>query len=276
MSLLLALFAQVGPFVTPGPQTVSPLPPELEEREAPGRTGEDAEPPKSDLERCLVDSKSDTKRAVALAEKWFGKAQGVAKAQAGHCLGVTLARMELWDEAAAAFIAARDALVGEDLAYRARLGAMAGNALLAEGQVQTALDALDGAHGDAQTAGHGDMAGSIAMDRARALVALGRENEAEAALTEAREALPGDAQAWLLSATLSRRMDKLAEAQAQIEKAAEMLPVDPEIGLEAGRIAMLSGREEAARKSWQSVVDAAPDSEAAKKAQTYLEQLDSR
>lgn len=274
MSLLLALLAQVGPFATPTPQPVSPLPPELQDRKAPERNDADAEASKTDIERCLADTKADPGRAATLAGKWFGKAKGAEKGRAGHCLGVALIRLELWDEAAAAFVAGRDALGDEDREYRARLGAMAGNALLAEGEVEAALDVLDSARDDAQTAGHADMAGSISMDRARALVALGREDEAAAALAEAREALPGDAQAWLLSATLSRRMGKLVEAQAQIEKAAELLPVDLEIGLEAGRIAMLSGREDAARKSWQSVIDAAPKSDAAEKAQGYLEQLD--
>ena len=112
------------------------------------------------------------------------------------------------------------------------------------------------------------------MDRARALVALGRLDEAAAALAEARAADPGDAQVWLLSATLSRRTGKLAEAQSQIETAANLLPVDTEIGLEAGRIAILAGQEEAARKSWQSVVEAAPESPAADTARSYLAQLE--
>ena len=49
---------------------------------------------------------------------------------------------------------------------------------------------------------------------------------------------------------------------------------DPEVGLEAGVIAMLGGNESAARKSWQSVLDAAPDSVAAGTARGYLAQLD--
>ncbi|MCB2074760.1 MAG: hypothetical protein H6917_06775 [Novosphingobium sp.] len=274
MSLILALLAQVGPFVTPESRPVSPLPPELQERRKADRGTDETEKPKTDLERCLADTRSKPEQAAVSAEKWLRKSEAMERARAGHCLGVALVRLQLWDEAAAAFVEGRDALAGEDPAYRARLGAMAGNALLAEGETESALDLLDIAKEDGGTADQPVMVGSIEMDRARALVALGREDEAEAALSGAREALPENAQAWLLSATLSRRMGKLAEAQAQIEKAAELLPVDLEIGLEAGRIAMLSGREATARKSWQSVVDAAPGSEAANKAQSYLEQLD--
>ena len=72
---------------------------------------------------------------------------------------------------------------------------------------------------------------------------------------------------------LLRRMDRLDEAQAAIEKAVELAPMDAQIGLEAGVIAVLSGREEAARQSWQSVIDAQPASLAAKTAQDYLKQL---
>ena len=95
----------------------------------------------------------------------------------------------------------------------------------------------------------------------------------DAALAQAREAEPDNAQAWLLSATLSRRQNKLIEAQAQIEKAAQLSPRDPEIGLEAGVIAVLAGNEGAARHSWRSVLEMAPDSPAAATAKQYISQL---
>jgi tetratricopeptide (TPR) repeat protein len=280
MSILLALLAQVGPFATPGPQPASPLPPEIIERKqqekakrqrqpAPAATPQPAPPP-SELDNCLAGVSADPLAAVDAAQAWLAKAKGPeAAAQAGHCLGVAFGRLERWDEARAAFLQARDASgAGVE---RARLGAMAGNAALAGGDAQAALAALDAAHADA--ANDKPLAGDIAIDRARALVALGRDGDAASALGEARVALPANPQAWLLSATLSRRMGKLTEAQTEIEKAAELLPIDPEIGLEAGVIAMLSGREEAARKSWQSVIDAAPKSDAATTARGYLAQL---
>jgi Flp pilus assembly protein TadD len=92
-------------------------------------------------------------------------------------------------------------------------------------------------------------------------------------LAEARQANPKNPDAWLLSATLSRRQGKLAEAQAQIEQAGSLEPRDPAIGLEAGVIAVLSGRDAAARKSWESVVAAVPESDAARTATGYLAQL---
>jgi tetratricopeptide (TPR) repeat protein len=259
---------------------VSPLPPEVIERKEQERRRPPAEvpldvkalpKPQSELDRCLAAVAADPLQAVDEAQAWLEQAKGVPAAQAGLCLGVALGRLERWSEAEAAFRSARE-MATDDL-EKARLGSMAGNAALAGGDAAAALSALDAAHADAMKAADRPLAGDIAIDRARALVALGRNEDAAAALTEARATLPRNPQAWLLSATLSRRMGKLAEAQAEIEKAAELLPVDPDIGLEAGVIAVLSGHEEAARKSWQSAIDAAPKSDAAATARGYLAQL---
>ena len=289
MSLLLAfaaplLLAQVGPFTTPGPQPVSPLPPELQNR-GPRRRAQSPPPPppptlpptastqESRLQLCLADAASSPDQAADAAEEWLGKAQGAERAQARECLGVAQGRLDRWDDARTSFLAARDLVDPVDRALRARLGAMAGNAALAAGDAAGALAALDPARAEALAAKDDALTAGIAIDRARALVSLKREPEAATALAEARASAPGNAQAWLLSATLSRRQGKLADAQAQIQRAAELLPVDPEIGLEAGLIAVLSGRDEAARKSWQSVIAAAPQSDAAATARTYLGQL---
>ena len=76
-----------------------------------------------------------------------------------------------------------------------------------------------------------------------------------------------------MKATLLRRLARLAEAQAAIEQAAVRSPGDPLVGLEAGVIAMLGGREAAARASWQSVLVLAADGPAAETARAYLAQL---
>ncbi|HZF45775.1 MAG TPA: hypothetical protein VEZ26_05540, partial [Sphingomonadaceae bacterium] len=55
--------------------------------------------------------------------------------------------------------------------------------------------------------------------------------------------------------------------------AAGLDPANPAIGLEAGVIAALAGADDAARKSWQSVVETAPDSPEAQTARDYLAQL---
>jgi tetratricopeptide (TPR) repeat protein len=150
---------------------------------------------------------------------------------------------------------------------------MAGNAALVTGDMAGALDLLDAARGYAIIAQAGTLQGLIALDRARALVATGELEAADASLSEARSLQPENAETRLLSATLLRRLDRLTEAQEQIEEAARLDPLDPAVGLEAGVIAIMGGREEAARASWMSVTSLAPDTPEAAIAQTYLDQL---
>nr|WP_247714043.1 tetratricopeptide repeat protein [Qipengyuania xiamenensis] len=150
---------------------------------------------------------------------------------------------------------------------------MAGNAALASGDPEGALPLLDRAGGQALAANDGALAADLRVDLARVLVRLDREEDAAMALAEAREADGDDPEAWLLSATLSRRLERLGEAQAQIERAALLNPRNPQVGLEAGVIAAMSGREGDARASFQSVIDVAPGSREAERAQRYLDQL---
>lgn len=227
----------------------------------------------SKLDQCLSQAKDDPAAAEDLAHAWLGAAKGSGRAEPGQCLGVALSGQGQWGDAAAAFMAARGDTPASERGNLARLAAMAGNAWLAQGKPDAALTALDLAHGDALGANDPHLAAQLSIDRARALVQLKREGDAAAALAEARSGAAEDPQAWLLSATLSRRQNKLAEAQQQIEQAATLAPLDPEVGLEAGVIAALGGRDAAARQSFQSVIKAAPDGEAAKRAQQYLDQL---
>jgi tetratricopeptide (TPR) repeat protein len=270
MSLIL-LIAQYG-------ATVSGLPPEHLDRkaiEAKRQSQASAGPilPRARGAGCIDEVTANPEVSALAAQKALDTATGSARVRAGLCLGAALGAMERWDEARTAFLRARDAALPTDSASRARLGAMGGNAALAAGSAAQALSILDTALADAKTAGDAELRGTVALDRARAFVALGRQSDAATSLAEARTAAPNNAQTWLLSATLSRRQDKLADAQTQIERAAQIAPEDPEIGLEAGVIAVLGGRDEAARKSWQSVLATAPSSEAATTAKSYLAQL---
>jgi tetratricopeptide (TPR) repeat protein len=157
---------------------------------------------------------------------------------------------------------------------RARLAAMAGNAALAGDRPAAALAAFDLAITDARAGAAPALAGELSADRARALVALDRSEEAAAALAIARRDAPQFAPGWLLSATLARWLGQLDEAQGLIEAAAALAPRDPAIGLEGGLIAALAGRDAAARQSWKSVLATAPESAEATTARTYLAQLD--
>ena len=236
----------------------------------------------SRLQSCLAAAADDPQRAEDTANAWLREAHGSQQAEPRLCLGSAYTTQERWDDAERDFLAGRDVAAASDHLLRARLGGMAGNSVLAAGAAggvgaagapERALSLLDAAHGDALAAGDAHLAGDIAIDRARALVALNRDGDAATALAEARTANPDNALGWLLSATLSRRQGQLTKAQAQIETAAQLQPVDPEIGLEAGVIAVLSGHAAAAAKSWQSVIATAPDSPSATTARGYLAQL---
>ena len=272
MSLFLAMLAQIGPF-TDAP-AAAPLRPPVEGRQRAAPAAAPALPaPRSRLDYCLDAATSTPVDAIDDAEGWRDAVQGSARAEPNLCLGSAHARLEHWDEAEAAFLAGRDTAAESDRQMRAKLGAMAGNAALAQGAWERAMAPLDMALADAKAASDLRLTGEVQIDRARALVALKREAEASDALVEARTSAADNSLAWLLSATLSRRQGKLVAAQAQISTAAQLAPRDPEVGLEAGVIAMLAGNEAAARRSWQSTIDTAPASEAAATAKGYLAQL---
>ena len=151
---------------------------------------------------------------------------------------------------------------------------MSGHAALAQGEAEAAIPAFERAIADADSAADPSLTAGLNTDLARALVAGDRAPDAVAALAAAREADPANPQAWLLSATLARRLERLGEAQRHIEYAATLAPRDPAVGLEAGVIAAMAGRAEQARASFQSVIDVAPESVEAGRARTYLTRLD--
>jgi len=270
LSILVPLLLQIGPG---GGLPQAPLQIPRKKSEAVARPLSDtAQAVRNPVKACLQLAVTRPADAIDIAENLLvGAKTPEDRAGARQCHALALIQIGEWTKAAPMFLAARGETTAPDA--RARLAALAGNASLAAQDPAGALSALELARSDLRDGGDGTLRAAIAVDRARALVALKRSAEAATALAEARNADPANAEAWLLSATLSRRQGDLSAAQAQIEKAVGLMPVDPEIGLEAGVIAMLLGREDAARKSWESVIETAPSSEAAKTAQGYINQL---
>ena len=263
--------AQASAF--PGSNTMPDVPDDLRDRPPRGEAV-DRSPP-SELAQCLKLASTDPQTALDYAQGWRERAANDLEfAQGAHCLGLALLQTGRAAEAREAFELASAEAPQDNLAYAARLSAMAGNAALAQEDADAALPLLDRAGGMALAAGDKELAADLRTDLARVLVRLGRANDAASALKEAREADPLDAEAWLLSATLSRRTQRLGEAQAQIERAAMLSPRDPQIGLEAGVIAAMAGREDDARASFQSVLALDPQGLAGERARGYLTQLD--
>lgn len=225
------------------------------------------------LDLCLDKARQDPATAMAEASAWLGEVAAPETSYPQQCLGYAYTLLLRWDAAESAFLAAREAELEINRFRRAQLAAMAGNAALAGGRPDAALSALALAGTDAAVTGNAALRAIVETDRARAMVMLGREGEAEAMLAAARSFDAQNALAWLLSATLARRLGKLDEAQGFIETASALSPGYPEVGLEAGVIAMLQGREDAAKASWESVVAIEPGSATAATAREYLAQL---
>ncbi|QYJ07420.1 tetratricopeptide repeat protein [Qipengyuania flava] len=278
-SALALLIMQVGP--NPTIDAFPGLPEELRDR--PPRPGQDTpetapalSPSGEKLAECANRSRTDPQAARDYAQRWRESADSQLElAQSAHCLGLAFVQQGSFVEAQRAFDIATDDVPFGYPAYQARLAAMSGNAAMAQGKPAIADIAFTRAVGLATEAADAPLLASVSIDRARALVALDRTEDAALALSNARGNDPANATAWLLSATLSRRLERFDEAREQIAQAALLAPQDPAVGLEAGVIAALSGREDEARRSFESVVLVAPDSEEAAKARGYLEQLQS-
>ena len=223
------------------------------------------------LRLCIENAGKDPATSLAQASAWVAAAKGVGRSKPLECLGQVYTVLLCWDAAEGAFAEAAQVTLPTDQARRAALFAQAGNAALAGVHPERALAHLDAAVG---VPGIAPLArGQAEIDRARALVALDRLENAVEALAAAQRDAPEDPEGWLLGATVARRRGDLGAAQRQIEVAGKLATADPEVGLEAGVIAMLDGREAAARKAWQSVMLVAPSSKFAETAKGYLAQL---
>ena len=193
-----------------------------------------------------------------------------ALAAARRCEGVAQAGQARWREAAVAFEAAAGLV---EPGNSAALWAQAGNAWLAAGEPARATTALDTAlaRSDGQT---GFDRGELMVDRARAAVAAGDLDGARRVLDQALAAVPADPLAWLLSATLARRMGDPPRATKDITEALRLAPDDAAVQVEAGNIAALAGDEAKAKERWEAAVRLQPDSPSGKAAAAALQQFE--
>lgn len=238
-------------------------------------TPADAPPPLSDsenaqrFERCADLAVDEPQRAIEEANLWRIAGGNFAARQ---CIGLAYAQLERWVPAATAFEqAAHDAETARDGAA-ANLWVQAGNAQLAAGNADKAQAAFSAALGNDVLQGLNR--GEAHLDRARAMVALGNNAGARNDIDRALELAPADPLAWLLSATLARRMNDLPRAQKDIAEAVKRAPDDASVAYEAGVIALKSGSDDAARTAWKGAIMAQPGSPAAKAAEVALTQLD--
>ena len=220
------------------------------------------------FEECLKLASKDPASAVSSASAWAQQKGGYL---ANACHGFALAT-DFKFELAVPILSEAAKLADEKGDPRAAgFWAQAGNAAIAAGQPDIAVEALTKALASESLTG-AERADSE-IDRARALVALGKAADAETALATARQLSPENGTAWLLSATLARRMNKLPDALTYIQTSAALLPRDPAVALEAGNIAVAAGDEVTARKQWEQTIIIAPDSRQAVTATAQLAAL---
>jgi len=237
-------------------QLALPLPP---------ATGQDA---KARFTECIGLAGADPEKAEAAALEWQGEGGGYLARQ---CRGVALSNQGKWDAAAGAFEeAAREA----DAVKEGRspdFWAQAGNAWLAAGDAGKARAALDTAIDSGALLGVA--LGEAHLDRGRARVAAGDLEGARSDLDRATTHAADNPLAWLLSATLARRMTDLARADKDIKEALRRSPEDASIQLEAGNIAALRDDLVNARAAWSRVIELAPGSPQANAARKGLDQF---
>jgi tetratricopeptide (TPR) repeat protein len=217
---------------------------------------------------CLDLARKDAPSAVTEASLWAQQGGGYL---ARACQGFALATDFKFDLASSILAEAAKGAQDKGDARAARFWSQAGNSAIAAGQPEIALDALNKALATS-TLDNNERADSE-VDRARALVAMNRATEAEKSLTTARQLSPENGTAWLLSATLARRLGKLPDALTYIQTSAALLSRDPAVALEAGNIAIAAGDETAARKQWEQTIAIAPTSRQANSAQAQLAAL---
>ena len=211
---------------------------------------------------CLDAAASAPAATIAEATRWLGAGGGVP---ARHCLALAYLADRQYSPATQTLDAAARAAEAAHDPHVAELWGQAGNAALLGGKPADANRYFT--TGIAAAARDPAGRAQLSIDRARALVALNRLDEAGADLDAATRLAPDVALGWLLRATLARRQGDLKTAEASLLEATrrtpEAAPEYPDVTFEAGNIAAAQGKLALARQAWTVAAAAAPGSPAA-------------
>jgi Tfp pilus assembly protein PilF len=236
---------------------------------APATTPAPLSPDEARFNRCIDLATGDPATAEREAGTWRMQGGGFLARQ---CLGMAYATELRWAAAAAEFEAAANAAEIAKDTRAANYWAQAGNAWLAGGEPARARSALNAALAPATLVGL--PRGEAELDRARAAVASGDTASARADIDRALVDAIDDPLAWLLSATLARRMHDLPRAQHDIAETLKRAGDDASAQLEAGNIAALAGDEARAKAAWTRAAQLRPDSDAGRAAMAAIRQFD--
>lgn len=217
------------------------------------------------FDACVHLSDGDPIAAEKTAADWARTGGGVPAAQ---CLGIALSAAGDWKSAAGAFSTAADLAEQTHTPGAANLWVSAGDAALAGGDAAQARTMLSTAIASPNFPDQ--MKGEAYLDRARAGVAANDLGSARGDMDEALKLVPADPMAWLLSATLARRMGDQARAATDIKEAETRAPEEADVLFEAGNIAAAAGDMTGARAQWAHALAAEPGSDAAGRAKAEL------
>lgn len=220
------------------------------------------------FDRCAALVRTDPAAALAEATRW---SVGGGTWLPRQCAGLAYAAQAKFDDAARSFENAAAAARTAQDDHAARLFAQAGNAWLAAGDAAKARAALDSAL--VQGTLTGLQLGEARLDHARALVAAGEPDTARRDIDLALQSAPEDPLAWLLSATLARRMGDPKRAATDIAEALSRSPDDASVQLEAGNIAALAGNAARAQAAWAEAARIAPTTPVGRSARAALAQF---
>jgi len=213
---------------------------------------------------CIDAIDQDAEQALDAALTWADLGGGDG---ARHCVGVALARLGRFAEAALAFEAvAKD--MEADAAVRAQVLDQAANAwLLADDSGRAAVAATMALELNPDAA-------DLLVDRATAFAASGRYDEAVDDLDRALVLDPGLVDAYVFRASARRHLGDAQRAEADVDIALRLDAEHAEGFLERGTLRRLRGDIAGARRDWVAVLTIAPDSAAAEAARANLERMD--
>ena len=268
-SFALLLFAAQSSTPAPAPSPATP-PATVAAPRAPETAGSAMSLDQARLVQCRQAIEDDPAEAVLTAGDWIGTT--ATSPFAHQCLGLAYMAQQEFASAASAFGEAARLSASDNRTFSAGLSVNAGSAALTAGDGPGARRHLDSAINAGVLSG--PALGNAYVERARSAVLTNDLATARSDLEAAKPLVASDAMVWLLSATLHRRQNQLAEAQADIQQAATLSPRDPAIALEAGNIAVGAGNLGSARASWQSVLAISTSGAAAQAARAHLAELD--
>jgi tetratricopeptide (TPR) repeat protein len=217
------------------------------------------------FQTCVAQVRAAPEQAVTAANAWVVEGGGLPARQ---CLGLAFVALGRWASAATVYEQGARAAEAAGDSRRADFWVQAGNAWLASGDPARALQALDAALATPLLTD--ELRGEVHLDRAQAMVAQANALGARGEVDRALELVPADPFGWYLSAAIAELENNLERARSDIARARELAPEDPDIMLLAGTIAGLSGNGAETERLYRAVIAAAPESDAARRAQAAL------